>query len=44
MFVALVLSYGLVLALEKDGAVVLVKGSIVFFISLISLIALILFL
>ncbi|WP_461462792.1 restriction endonuclease [Methanobrevibacter sp.] len=43
MFVSLILSYGLVYVFEKDGATVLIKGTIVFFISLIVLIGLILF-
>jgi len=41
---ALVLSYGMVLLLNKDGTVVLVKGTTVFFVSLIILILLIIFL
>ncbi|WP_295722449.1 restriction endonuclease [uncultured Methanobrevibacter sp.] len=44
MLVSLILSYGLVYFFEKDGATVLIKGTIVFFISLVVLIGLILFL
>ena len=40
---ALILSYGFVLFLNRDGTVVLVKGSIVFFVSLIILIMMIIF-
>ncbi|MDL2271265.1 restriction endonuclease, partial [Methanobrevibacter sp. OttesenSCG-928-I08] len=42
MIISLLLSYGLVLIFNRDGVSVLVKGTIVFFISLIILIALIL--
>ena len=38
---SLVLSYGLVLVLNKDGTAVLVKGTTVFFVSLIILILMI---
>lgn len=44
MILSLLLSYGLVWYTDKDGTVVLVKGTSVFFISLIILIVLILFL
>lgn len=44
MIFSLILSYGLVWYTDKDGTVVLVKGTSVFFISLIILIILILFL
>ena len=43
MVVSLVLSYGLVFFLGQDGATVLIKGSIVFFVSLVALIGIILF-
>jgi len=41
---ALVLSYGLVLVLNKDGTIVLVKGTTVFFVSLVVLILMIILL
>ncbi|RBQ22757.1 hypothetical protein ALNOE001_15550 [Candidatus Methanobinarius endosymbioticus] len=41
---SLVLSYGLILALDRDGTIVLVKGTTLFFVSLIILILLIIFL
>jgi hypothetical protein len=40
---SLVLSYGIVLLLNKDGTIVLVKGTTVFFVSLIILILMIIF-
>ncbi len=43
MAASLILSYGLVFLVDKDGASVLIKGSIVFFVSLIILIILIIF-
>ncbi|MCL2688005.1 MAG: restriction endonuclease [Methanobrevibacter sp.] len=41
---ALILSYGLVLVLNKDGTIVLVKGTTVFFVSLVILILMIILL
>lgn len=43
IFIAAVLSYGIVIALERDLMVTLVKGSTVFFVTLIIYIALIIF-
>lgn len=43
MIVSLFLSYGLVFLVDRDGATVLIKGSTVFFVSLVILIILIIF-